>query len=171
MNTVLNHYSKKIGFECDKNGTLSNKGIVDIDLLKKLNKIKYYKLQGPKSLGIEFVIREVIPLIDSTLVDNYNILRTFIEHIATQLKKAINENNEDKILITGGGAYNKTLIEVLKNNLRCNLVIPEKEIIENKEALIFAYIGLLRINNKINCLKSVTGASKNHSSGQIFRKL
>jgi anhydro-N-acetylmuramic acid kinase len=171
VNTVLNHYSKKLGFEYDKNGTLSKKGIVDIDLLKKLNKMKYYELQGPKSLGIEFVIQEVFPLIDSTLVNDCNILRTYIEHIATQLKKTINENNEDKILITGGGAYNKTLIKVLKNKLRCNLVIPEKEIIENKEALIFAYLGLLRANNKINCLKSVTGASKNHSSGQIFRKL
>ena len=90
VNTVLNHYSKKLGFEYDKNGTLSNKGIVDIDLLKKLNKIKYYELQGPKSLGIEFVIQEVFPLIDSTLVNDYNILRTYIEHIATQLKKAIN---------------------------------------------------------------------------------
>ena len=171
MNTVLNHYSKKLGFEYDKNGTLSNKGIVDIDLLKKLNKMKYYELQGPKSLGIEFVIQKVFPLIDSTLVNDYTILRTYIEHIATQLKKAINENNEDKILITGGGAYNKTLIKVLENKLKCHLVIPEKEIIENKEALIFAYLGLLKANNKINCLKSVTGASKNHSSGQIFRKL
>ena len=171
VNTVLNHYSKKLGFEYDKNGTLSNKGIVDIDLLKKLNKMKYYELQGPKSLGIEFVIQKVFPLIDSTLVNDYNILRTYIEHIATQLKKAINENNEDKILITGGGAYNKTLIKVLENKLKCHLVIPEKEIIENKEALIFAYLGLLKANNKINCLKSVTGASKNHSSGQIFRKL
>ena len=171
MNTVLNHYSKKLGFEFDKNGTLSKKGVVDIDLLKKLNKMKYYELQGPKSLGIEFVIQEVFPIIDSALVDDYTILRTYIEHIATQLKKAINENNEDKILITGGGAYNKTLIKVLENKLKCHLVIPEKEIIENKEALIFAYLGLLKANNKINCLKSVTGASKNHSSGQIFRKL
>ena len=64
VNTVLNHYSKKLGFEYDKNGTLSKKGIVDIDLLKKLNKMKYYELQGPKSLGIEFVIQEVFPLID-----------------------------------------------------------------------------------------------------------
>ena len=116
VNTVLNHYSKKLGFEFDKNGTLSKKGVVDIDLLKKLNKMKYYELQG-------------------------------------------------------GGAYNKTLIKVLENKLKCHLVIPEKEIIENKEALIFAYLGLLKANNKINCLKSVTGASKNHSSGQIFRKL
>ena len=87
-------------------------------MLKKLNKMKYYELQGPKSLGIEFVIQEVFPIIDSALVDDYTILRTYIEHIATQLKKAINENNEDKILITGGGAYNKTLIKVLENKLK-----------------------------------------------------
>ena len=82
------------------------------------------------------------------------------------------ENKENEsILITGGGTYNQTIIKKLKNKLKCNVIIPEKKIIDNKEALIFAYMGLLRFNNKINCLKSVTGASKDHSSGKLFKSL
>ena len=76
---------------------------------------------------------------------------------------------KEKILITGGGVYNKTLIDSIKNKLKTKLIIPKKEIVDFKEALIFAYMGLLRVKGKINCLKSVTGATKDHSSGRIFK--
>ena len=96
--------------------------------------------------------------------------KTFIEHITEQIENSIKGNiKNEKILVTGGGTYNKTIINKLKSKLRCEVIIPEKEIINNKEALIFAYMGLLRFDNKINCLKNVTGASRDHSSGKIFK--
>ena len=172
VNTVLNYYSKKLGYPYDKNGKFSETGNVNYKLLKKLDSLEYYKIEGPKSLGIEFVNEKVIPLIDSFSINNKDILKTFIEHIAEQINISIKENKDNEsILITGGGTYNQTIIKKLKNKLKCNIVIPEKKIIDNKEALIFAYMGLLRFNNKINCLKSVTGASKDHSSGKLFKSL
>ena len=172
VNTVLNYYSKKLGYPYDKNGKFSEKGNVNYKLFNKLNSLEYYKTKSPKSLGIEFVNEKIIPLIDSFSINNNDILKTFIEHIAEQINISIIENKENEsILITGGGTYNQTIIKKLKNKLKCNVIIPEKKIIDNKEALIFAFMGLLRFNNKINCLKSVTGASKDHSSGKLFKSL
>jgi len=73
------------------------------------------------------------------------------------------------MLVTGGGTYNKTLIDSIKRKVKCELVVPEKKIIDFKEAMIFAYMGLLKSEGKNNCLKSVTGAIKDHSSGRIFK--
>jgi len=170
VNTVLNYYSKKLGKPFDENGKLSEKGSVNVNLLKKLNSLDYYKLKGPKSLGIEYVNANILPIIDSYSINNHNVLKTFVEHITEQIKNSIKGNIEnEKILVTGGGTYNKTIIKKLKSKLRCEVIIPEKQIINNKEALIFAYMGLLRFENKINCLKNVTGASRDHSSGKIFK--
>ena len=170
VNTILNYYSKKIGYPYDENGKFSEKGKINYTLLKRLNSLKYYMIDGPKSLGIEYVNERIIPLIDSFSIDNHDVLNTYIEHITEQIKISIKNNKENEnILVTGGGAYNQTIIKKLKNKLNCEVIIPKKEIVDNKEALIFAYLGLLRYNNKINCLKTVTGAKKNHSSGIVFK--
>ena len=171
VNTILNYYSKKLGYPYDKNGKISEKGNINYKLLNKLNSLEYYKNEGPKSLGIEYVNEKVIPLIDSLSINNNNdVLNTYIEHITQQIKISIKNNKENEsILVTGGGAYNQTIIKKLKNKLNCKVIIPKKEIVDNKEALIFAYLGLLRYNNKVNCLKTVTGAKKNHSSGLVFK--
>ena len=71
-------------------------------------------------------------------------------------------------LITGGGAFNSYLIERLKHYSKTNLIIPNKKIIEYKEALIFAFLGVLRLRNEMNCLSSVTGAKSDCSAGVIF---
>ena len=72
------------------------------------------------------------------------------------------------MLITGGGAFNIFLIERLKEFTKTELIIPENSIIDYKEALVFALLGYLKDEEKNNCLKSVTGASKDHSSGIIY---
>jgi len=98
-----------------------------------------------------------------------DILKTYIEHISHQINRTISDFSKNKILVTGGGTYNKTLIDSIKRKIKHELVVPEKKLIDFKEAMIFAYMGLLKIEGKINCLKSVTGAIKDHSSGKIFK--
>jgi anhydro-N-acetylmuramic acid kinase len=72
-------------------------------------------------------------------------------------------------LVTGGGAYHDFLIEQIKNySQEAKIVIPNADLVEYKEALIFGLLGVLRFRNEINVLSSVTGASSDHSSGVIF---
>ncbi len=169
VNTVLNHYSKKMGYTFDQDGVLSKKGTVNLDLFNQLNQMSFYNKLGPKSLGIEFVKSKVIPLIDSHILNPKDILRTYIEHISDQISKSIGSYFNDRILISGGGTYNNTLIDSIKTKVKSKVIVPDSQIIDYKEALIFAYMGLLKSKEKINCLKSVTGAIKDHSSGKIFR--
>lgn len=166
VNIVLNFYVSKLGKEFDDKGALASKGLINEKLLQKLNELDFYKKQPPKSLGLEWVQEQVFPLIDEMETDVQVILRTFVEHIAIQISKIIQANSD--VLFTGGGVFNSFLmhrIQILSSNTVQN--IPE-ELVNYKEALIFSFLGLLRVQNEVNCLKSVTGASHDHSSGVIF---
>jgi anhydro-N-acetylmuramic acid kinase len=168
VNTVLNFYANQLGLDYDDKGALAKQGAINIDLLYDLNAIEYYKKKHPKSLGLEFVKETILPIIESYDIRLEDKLNTFTEHIAQQIANTL-PTSKGSLLITGGGAYNDFLIERLHNYMPHVLItIPSKEIIEYKEALIFALLGVLRLENKINILKSVTGAAKNHSSGKVY---
>jgi anhydro-N-acetylmuramic acid kinase len=137
-------------------------------LLNELNSIPYYTAPLPKSLGFEFVKTTIFPIIEAYNLPIETILRTFTAHIVMQISACLNNHSTSKILITGGGAYNTFLINELKKATNCTVFIPSNEIVDNKEALIFALLGVLRSENEVNCLSSVTGAIKDHSSGEIF---
>ncbi len=168
VNTVLNFYANELGFAYDDAGNIAKSGNVNKDLLKQLNGLEFYTLPYPKSLGMEFVNAEIFPLMHSFQIDVKDKLRTFVEHIAVQVAK-ICCKSEASLFITGGGAYNRFLIDRLSNYLpTTNIVIPDDKTIQFKEALIFAFLGVLRLRNEINVLSSVTGAKENHSSGVVF---
>ncbi len=168
VNTVLNHYSLKLGFAYDDNGGLARSGAVSEKLLAELNALDYYRLSFPKSLGFEFVREIVLPLIDRHDLPAAAVLHTFCEHIAIQIGNSL-PNKSAKMLVTGGGAYNGFLIGKIKSHLpQLQIEIPTPKTIEYKEALIFALLGVLRLRNEINVLSSVTGASHDHCSGNVF---
>lgn len=168
VNTVLNYYANKLGFDYDDAGKIAASGTVNQNLLNELNQNAFYSNKYPKSLGIEFVNKEVFPVINQYKIDSKDILATYTSHIGFQISKNITKKNT-KILITGGGSYNLFLIKNIQQfNTNINLYIPEKKIIEFKEAIIFGFLGVLKLENQINVLCSVTGASKNHSTGVIF---
>lgn len=167
VNIVLNHYTRKIGLEYDEGGKIASEGATNSELLKALNKLPFYSKPYPKSLGYEFVVEEIIPLIDAMESSISVILRTVVEHAAIQLAMNLHKSNAS-VLITGGGAYNSFLIERIKDLSLLEIQIPTKEIIDFKEALIFSLLGYLKSMNRVNCLSSVTGARKNHSSGKIY---
>ena len=168
VNTVLNHYTRIIGHDFDIDGSIANTGKIVPKLLNELNSIDFYKNFKPKSLGIEWVIEIIYKIIDKNNLSTSDILRTFSEHIVIQIQNVI-KNDFSNILITGGGAKNKFLIELITNRLDNHINIPDDILIDFKEALIFGFLGVLRLRNENNCLSSVTGASKNHSSGKIYK--
>jgi len=168
INIVLNFLARKVGKSYDKDGEISSTGIVIPELLNQLNQLNYYKKPVPKSLGIEWVEKEIYPL----LLDEYPVadtLRTVVAHVVAQICKALIEYEIKDVLVTGGGAFNSFFMSELQKATHSSIVIPDKKIIEYKEALIFAFMGVLRMENQINVLKSVTGALKNHSSGKIVK--
>ena len=168
VNIVLNHYVGKLGSNYDDEGKIASKGNISVDLLNQLNALDFYKATYPKSLGLEWVNTNIFPLIDTLELEIQDILKTFVEHIAIQIASEINKKNTSTVLITGGGVYNVYLIDRIKVHSIQKLIVPKKEVIEFKEALIFGFLGLQKLRNEVNCLKSVTGAIKDHSSGKIF---
>jgi len=168
VNIVLNYYVNKLGYNYDDKGIIAASGQINDLLLNELNSIKFYELEPPKSLGLEWVENSIFPILEKYNLETKDILRTFVEHSAIQISKFLNKESLNA-LITGGGAYNLFLIERIEKLSKSKIIIPSNEIIEYKEALIFGLLGVLKFRNEINCLKSVTGAEKDHSSGMILK--
>ena len=136
--------------------------------MPQLNTLEFYKQSYPKSLGFEWVRDIIFPLIDSFNLSIKDVLRTCVVHFARQISKEINTKENANVLITGGGVYNLFLIQQIQSFTNNKIVIPSNEIIEYKEALIFGFLGVLKLRNEVNCLSSVTGANRDHSTGKIF---
>lgn len=164
-NFVLNHFAEKVGLPYDKNGELGRKGTINSKLLEKLNELSFYQMAAPKSLGREWVENDFLPVLNNFNISGSDKLRTVYEHIAQQISNSV--SSKGKMLITGGGAFNSLLMERIKALCSTEIIIPVKEIIDFKEAIIFAFLGVLRVKNTNNCLASVTGAKKDSCGGII----
>ncbi len=167
VNIVLNHLSQQLGKPFDDSGNIARCGRVDNRLLEKLNALIYYQKPSPKSLGYEWIEEHIFPLLEKSTCSVADQLATVVEHITLQLSKSLPKG---KVLISGGGAYNDFLIERLSllSSDSHTLIIPDSKIVEFKEALIFAFLGVLKIRNEINCLSSVTGASTDNVGGVVY---
>lgn len=163
VNIVLNALARRQGMPYDKDGEMARSGEINKDLLSRLNDLEFYKIKEKKSLGKEWVLENVMPLLDEYDLKTSSLLATFSEHVADQLAK----NISGEVLVTGGGAYNKFLISRLRAKTSSKVHIPEKTIIDYKEAMIFGFLGVLRLRNEVNALASVTGASRDSCTGLI----
>lgn len=166
-NQALNYLANQKGLKYDKDGLLARNGAIDEALLAALNSNAFFKQKAPKSLGREFFEAEQKHLFKGK--DISDLLATFTEHIAMQIEESLKALPKGKLLITGGGALNKYLVERIQHHTIHQVVIPEKQIIEYKEALVFAFLGLLKLEGKTNVLCSVTGAESDSCSGKIWK--
>ncbi len=167
-NIILNYLMNSIGKEYDKDGETGRKGNFNEQLFDELNKLEYYSILPPKSLGREWVEDELIPILAKYSLPIEDKIRTVYEHIALQICQPIQSFKKGTILVTGGGTHNKFLVERLKSNTKHTLILPENQIIDYKEAIIFAFLGVLRIRGENNCLASVTGALKDNMGGIVI---
>lgn len=167
VNMILNYLSEEAGLSFDDKGKLASSGSLDLDLKNSLDNFKYYKTKGVKTLGREWFENTMLPEFAKFKSSIEDKLRTAVEHIAQQVSLQVNDKPGQKMLITGGGAHNDFLISRIKDLTNVEIVLPDKTMIDYKEAMIFAFLGVLRVRNEINCLSSVTGASHDSSCGTI----
>lgn len=167
-NQLLNHLSLQLGKQFDLNGEMAALGKLDISLFNRLNKDEFYKLKAPKSLSNHYVRRNFIELLDKFEIPVEDKLYTCVKHIAYQLKRSIEGLPVKNILITGGGARNGFLTTAISKETILEIIVPSIEIIDFKEALVFALMGLLRVRNETNCIASATGSCKDSVCGAVF---
>lgn len=175
-NRVLNSLAAKVGKDYDANGEMASMGNVHPELFNKLNELPYYKQSPPKSLDNSFGADEVYPLIRSYALTHNDSLRTYVEHIAIQINNAITANSKfktqnSKLLVTGGGTFNGFLMQRLQEELQkqeIEIIVPQEQIIQFKEALIMAFMGVLRWRQEYTVLSSVTGAERDSIGGAVW---
>lgn len=164
-NMALNYYSNRLGHAFDRDGLLARQGSVSQPLLNALNADPFFSRRPPKSLGREFFESNMLIHLNAYACDERDLLATCVEHLAQQIASVV---GQEPVFITGGGALNGYIIERLKANGVSRLFIPDLEIVQFKEALIFAFLGVLRYLGEPNCLASITGARHDHCSGAIY---
>lgn len=165
-NIVLNLVAQELGFEYDDQGKIASQGKVIPGLLNSLNQLEFYQRKNNKSLGNEWLEKNFLPILKKSKNKSEDQLATLTEHIAQQIARNIKPGKS--VLVTGGGAYHRMLIERIAEHSDAYLVIPDKNLIEFKEALIFALLGYMRVQNFINTFASSTGAKRNSSGGAVY---
>jgi anhydro-N-acetylmuramic acid kinase len=168
-NIGLNYYCQKLGLPYDDEGYIAASYNSPWPLVANLNALSYYQEKAPKSLGREWFEKEFLSKVEVFDCSIEEKIASLTQHTAFQIARELKEHKINKVLFSGGGAYNKCLIDTIGLYGDFELIIAPAMLLDFKEALIFAYLGLLRSQNKINVLASVTGALHDHSSGNIFK--
>ena len=179
-NLLLNHLSRKMGLQYDPNGENARMGKLIDTMYNDFNNLPYYRLKPPKSLGLEWVKNNIYNALDKAEHNIADLLNTCVKHISYQINKAIenefqytkDSKEEVKVLVSGGGAHNQFLMDCLADDGKgINYILPSKDTINYKEALIFAFLGILRYLGKENILRSATGARIDSIGGTIHNNI
>ena len=167
VNIVLNFLSEKMGFDYDDKGAISERGNLNTKILTQLNNLSYYGKSFPKSLAWEWVEESILPILENSGLSIESQMRTFVEHTAIQMSSVAKSYHLKSVLLSGGGVYNDFLLKRLNHFAPSVWVKANRALIESKEAMAFAFLGLLKLKDQVNVLSSVTGCAKDHSSGRI----
>jgi len=155
----------------DDNGKFAASGQLNSKLLQRLNNLDFHEKQPPKSLGSEWFENDFLPVLDDFDCSVEDKLHTVCEHIAEQIAKVVNaqENAFKKhMLVTGGGTKNGFLMSRIKERCLCKFSKNDPLIVNFKEALIFAFLGVLRFRKEVDCLCEVTGAKHDSIGGCVY---
>jgi len=163
-NIVSNIFSAKLGRIYDEDGTIGRKGNINTTLLNLLNEWSFYSAND-SSLSIEKIEEDFLPIFSDFDISIEDKLRTYYEHLGIVIGS---ELKEGVALFTGGGVKNSMILSCIESNTKTKIITPTEQMIDFKEAVIFAFLGYLRVNNKTNILASVTGAVSDSCSGVVI---
>lgn len=160
----------------DEDGKIAFSGMVSLELLNYLMDDEYYQLDYPKSTGREKYSKEYIDKILSYSkklnLNNEDIISTvtYLTGYVTKMQiKKYFKDFKGTLLVSGGGAFNKFILESLKDEAYTVKTCEEENInSEGLEAYSFSILGYLRLTNQPSNLIKVTGAKDPVSLGSII---
>lgn len=177
-NQILNALANLAGKDYDENGNLARAGKVNQTLLNQVNEMTYFSQSYPKSLDNSWISQNILPLYLEAEISLEDKICTAVEQLAQQLQKEIgfvktkeNLNREKyRIFATGGGVFNSFLMERMQELCAdTKIILPTPKVVNFKEAALMALLGVLRVENQVNCLSSVTGARFDTIGGAIYQ--
>ncbi len=167
-NQLLNYLSHQLGKAYDANGSIAQLGMLDNNLFEALNRDPYFKATFPKSMSNQKVMQSFIKQIDGFDIPIANKLYTAVKHIAFQINQITSIKPKANMLVTGGGAHNTFLLKAIQYETGIDCIVPHAQLVDFKEAMVFAFMGVLRHIGAINCLASATAAKQDSCGGNIF---
>jgi anhydro-N-acetylmuramic acid kinase len=132
----------------DVDGDLAAQGTVDTGLLEVLLADPYYSLDPPKSTGKEHFHREHITAALAKVghVAGDDLLATLVELTAVTVADACRRYDVTRVVASGGGTRNPTLMAALKQRLDPASLVTSDELglpSSAKEAYLTALLGFL----------------------------
>lgn len=167
-NLLLDYFAEQKGLPYDAGGEMARTGALLTDVLAQLNEQDYFQQPAPKSLDAKETVMTSLELMGNAEYNIPDLLHTLVAHISDQISLVLNKSSVSQVMVTGGGALNTYLMEQLQEKSKAEIVIPDPQIIDSKEALIMAFLGLKRYLNLANVLSSVTGASRDSINGAVY---
>jgi anhydro-N-acetylmuramic acid kinase len=181
-NRVLNMLAAKLGQAYDAGGAIAASGKLHQALLAQLNNLPYYGKPYPKSLANDFGTETVYPLLgNSGVADTADLMRTYVEHIAQQTRRAmlmmlssggLTHAGNQRMMVTGGGAFNHFLVQRIAQMLEPLGIVAEAaepNLVNYKEAIVMAFLGVLRWREEPTVFSSVTGAREDSVGGALWK--
>ncbi len=167
---------KKFDKPYDKDAAIARSGTVQPALLQRLLSEEYLQLPAPKSTGRELFN---LPWLEQKLLgltlEPQDVLATLAEFtaltIAEQVTGLTQSNQQNELLVCGGGAQNPLLME------RLQTLLPDWEIgntlkygidSDYMEAMAFAWLAHQTMHNLPGNLPAATGASRLAVLGAIY---
>lgn len=153
----------------DADGRTAARGAVDAALLEALLDEPYYRLPPPKTTGKELFHGAYLPARAGS-VSGDDLVATATALTAEVVAREMREHAVGRVLVSGGGARNPTLMAWIAERLPGVEVASTADVglpPDGKEAIAFALLGWLTAHGLPGSLASCTGAAGDRVLGSI----
>lgn len=192
---ILDRLAQIEGLPYDKDGQLAAAGKFLPDLAEQLGGLDFHAQPYPKALGNNWVRESLWPILQESTASVPDRLHTFCKWLSVKIAvdiegatayaapsagaeaqknlTAAGEAIPHQVLVTGGGANNRFLLQQLQKNQAAagsnlQFVVPDPQLADFKEAALMALCAVLRLEGQPNSLASATGASRDTVNGAVY---
>jgi len=159
----------------DRDGTMAATGVIDVKLLAKLLRDKYFRAKPPKAAGREQYGADFVTKLLDTELSSEDLVATATALTAESIALAVRnfvlpEMRVDEVFVSGGGAHNPTMMAMLRKAVDPIPVKESTEVgldVDAKEAIAFAVMAYETAHLRPSNVPTATGAKRSVVLGKL----